>query len=440
MKTAHAFFFAFVIIVTVNITATEERQNHYKIIDLARSNHEYERTLVLALSEDNVLYGVHFTNFIQYNNIFFSWDEKNGFQDIGILSEEFIDLLRMNIYGEAIGVYHHPDEFWPTEVVYWNPSEGKRNIFNQKSFCTLIASNINNKGEVLLLRGEDGRPSKALINTKLYHWQKDSGLIEIQIPKKIEDYEIGGLEDLSFLQITDNSEVVGYIDSHGDTPEQGIRWNKDAGFTRISPPPGYDNFVPQKISSSGYIFGYTGNSISRNAYFILDENNNYSPTSKSFLDNGVYAINSVGDAVVSHSGEIYLSNIMNGGLINLPTTPHFFLWNSILINNNRFIACTSLVFSCLNQGFPHPIIWRLIQEEEYANMMRGDVNSDDSINLTDAVTILNSLFKGECFPCPDSGDVNDDGALNLTDAIYLLHYLFSGGSPPIGDPLSCSSE
>lgn len=69
---------------------------------------------------------------------------------------------------------------------------------------------------------------------------------------------------------------------------------------------------------------------------------------------------------------------------------------------------------------------------------RGDANGDESVNLSDAVTVLGHLFTGGILPCPLAAEVNGDGALNVSDPVYLLGFLFLGGSPPIGDgPVSC---
>jgi len=58
---------------------------------------------------------------------------------------------------------------------------------------------------------------------------------------------------------------------------------------------------------------------------------------------------------------------------------------------------------------------------------RGDADSDNDVDLTDAIVVLLHLFRGGSQPaCLDAADANDDGALNLTDAIALLHHLFRG--------------
>ena len=63
---------------------------------------------------------------------------------------------------------------------------------------------------------------------------------------------------------------------------------------------------------------------------------------------------------------------------------------------------------------------------------RGDPNQDSSIDLTDAIVILERLFLGpsEAWDCEKSGDVDDSDALEITDAIALLNYLFLGSQAP----------
>jgi hypothetical protein len=65
-------------------------------------------------------------------------------------------------------------------------------------------------------------------------------------------------------------------------------------------------------------------------------------------------------------------------------------------------------------------------------MVCGDANNDGVVNLTDAIYLLNYLFKGGSSPTPYLcvGDANNDDAVNLTDAINILNYLFKGGAEP----------
>jgi hypothetical protein len=70
--------------------------------------------------------------------------------------------------------------------------------------------------------------------------------------------------------------------------------------------------------------------------------------------------------------------------------------------------------------------------------VRGRVNTDSAIDLSDAVAILGYLFLGSAAPaCPDAADIDDSGELAITDAVYLLNHLFLGGRappPPYPDP------
>lgn len=58
---------------------------------------------------------------------------------------------------------------------------------------------------------------------------------------------------------------------------------------------------------------------------------------------------------------------------------------------------------------------------------RGDSNTDETIDLSDALFILNFLFSGGDPPtCHKSADANDDGSLDLSDPLSVLGFLFSG--------------
>ena len=61
--------------------------------------------------------------------------------------------------------------------------------------------------------------------------------------------------------------------------------------------------------------------------------------------------------------------------------------------------------------------------------VRGDANSDGSVQVGDPVRTLNFLFGGAPEPpCQDAADTNDDGLLNTSDAIFTLSALFAGGN------------
>ncbi|MBD3218033.1 MAG: hypothetical protein GF310_07120 [candidate division Zixibacteria bacterium] len=61
----------------------------------------------------------------------------------------------------------------------------------------------------------------------------------------------------------------------------------------------------------------------------------------------------------------------------------------------------------------------------------GDANSDASVNVSDAVYIINYIFIGGAPPDPlESGEVNCDAQVNISDAVWIINYIFIGGNAP----------
>lgn len=62
----------------------------------------------------------------------------------------------------------------------------------------------------------------------------------------------------------------------------------------------------------------------------------------------------------------------------------------------------------------------------------GDANGDGTVDVGDAVYLLNYLYKGGPAPAPmHVGDPNDDCIIDVADAVYLLNYLYKGGPAPL---------
>ena len=63
--------------------------------------------------------------------------------------------------------------------------------------------------------------------------------------------------------------------------------------------------------------------------------------------------------------------------------------------------------------------------------VRGDVNEDGVLDISDAIYALGWLYAGEKDPsCIDAVDVNDDSYVDISDPIYILNYLFQGLAAP----------
>ncbi|MEM7235476.1 MAG: IPT/TIG domain-containing protein, partial [Planctomycetota bacterium] len=65
---------------------------------------------------------------------------------------------------------------------------------------------------------------------------------------------------------------------------------------------------------------------------------------------------------------------------------------------------------------------------EGTNFVRGDANLDGTVDISDPVGILDSLFLGTGdLACPLSADANASRAVDLSDAVSILDYLFLQG-------------
>ena len=77
----------------------------------------------------------------------------------------------------------------------------------------------------------------------------------------------------------------------------------------------------------------------------------------------------------------------------------------------------------LNQGF-----W---QNFAASNCNCGDANGDGTINISDAVFLIQYIFAHGTAPSPIClGDANGDGGVNISDAVYLIQYIFAHGTAP----------
>lgn len=64
--------------------------------------------------------------------------------------------------------------------------------------------------------------------------------------------------------------------------------------------------------------------------------------------------------------------------------------------------------------------------EKAASVIRGDVNKDGVVNISDVTSLIDLLLSGgEMIP---EGDCNQDGAMNITDVTVLIDYLLGGNN------------
>jgi hypothetical protein len=61
----------------------------------------------------------------------------------------------------------------------------------------------------------------------------------------------------------------------------------------------------------------------------------------------------------------------------------------------------------------------------------GDANSDETVNVGDAVFLIYYIFNDGPAPDPlEAGDANCDGQVNVGDAVYIINFVFNGGPEP----------
>jgi subtilisin family serine protease len=75
--------------------------------------------------------------------------------------------------------------------------------------------------------------------------------------------------------------------------------------------------------------------------------------------------------------------------------------------------------------------WYVSSQIMITNDQRGDANGDESVNVSDAVYIINYVFiDGSPGPVSDcGGDANNDSDINVSDAVFIINYVFIDGSP-----------
>lgn len=73
--------------------------------------------------------------------------------------------------------------------------------------------------------------------------------------------------------------------------------------------------------------------------------------------------------------------------------------------------------------------------------LRGDCNSDDIVNVADAIWNIQQLFlAGPISTCMEACDINDDELHDASDSVYLIYYQFLFGPPPPAPFEDCGTD
>jgi dockerin type I repeat protein/cohesin domain-containing protein len=74
-------------------------------------------------------------------------------------------------------------------------------------------------------------------------------------------------------------------------------------------------------------------------------------------------------------------------------------------------------------------------EQPHLPFIRGDVNRDGVVSISDVATLSDFLFKGgPWLPCWSAADTNDDGKISSPDMFFILFALFQTGGPVFPEP------
>ena len=82
----------------------------------------------------------------------------------------------------------------------------------------------------------------------------------------------------------------------------------------------------------------------------------------------------------------------------------------------------------------------VLDDDPSVRFLRGDVNLDGGIDISDPFTILLAMSGNTTLDCDQSGDVDDNGSLEITDVLALLNFLFVSGPPPADPFPACGTD
>ena len=72
--------------------------------------------------------------------------------------------------------------------------------------------------------------------------------------------------------------------------------------------------------------------------------------------------------------------------------------------------------------------------------LRGDVNGDGSLAVSDAIGVLEIVLETGDLACGDRADVNDDGQINIADPIHFFGWLFAGSASLAVPQVECGPD
>ncbi|HVR73403.1 MAG TPA: dockerin type I repeat-containing protein, partial [Planctomycetota bacterium] len=106
-----------------------------------------------------------------------------------------------------------------------------------------------------------------------------------------------------------------------------------------------------------------------------------------------------------------------------------------------FTAVSGRVFFGAADAVHGAELWALDLPSLETTLRRSDANGDGKVDVSDAVRILEWLFRGGGQPpCLAAADVTGDVRIDLADPVSLLGFLFLGEPPPPAPFFRCGHE
>ncbi len=211
------------------------------------------------------------------------------------------------------------------------------------------------------------------------------------------------------------------------------RWYTDntcCSVTRVVFDP---SFAAARPTSTSFWFAgmYDLESITGLSYLNTSE-----VVNMAFMFSGCYKLTSL-DLSSFNTSQVTNMGAMFNGCTNLRTIYVGSSWTtaSVIYSDAMFKQCTSLVGE---QGTTYDANH---VDDEYAHIdggpsnpgyftdknasLRGDVNHDGSVNISDVTALIDLLLAGGTI-VNDAADCNQDGSINISDVTALIDYLLNG--------------
>jgi FG-GAP repeat/Dockerin type I domain len=142
------------------------------------------------------------------------------------------------------------------------------------------------------------------------------------------------------------------------------------------------------------------------------------------------------DVLVGSRGQVYIYSGFDGSLLHkIERWDEFGRWVSgagdVNNDNRSAIIVGSMYDDAGGTDAGRALVYIFGTQDICKNYVCGDANYDITVNVSDAVWIINYVFVGGDPPSPiESGDTNCDGTCNVSDAVWIINYVFVGGNEP----------